>query len=66
MGADSLRARYFACSDHLCLLFIHLRAPNLISLRSAGTMPALISSFVRALISAFEARRELAQSSPCL
>ena len=25
---------------HLCLLFIHPRAPNLISLRSAGTMPA--------------------------
>ena len=24
----------------LCLLFIHPRAPNLISLRSAGTMPA--------------------------
>ena len=23
----------------LCLLFIHPRAPNLISLRSAGTMP---------------------------
>ena len=25
---------------HLCLLFIHPGAPNLISLRSAGTMPA--------------------------
>ena len=25
---------------HLCLLFIHPRAPNLTSLRSAGTMPA--------------------------
>ena len=25
---------------HLCLLFIHPRAPNLIGLRSAGTMPA--------------------------
>ena len=25
---------------NLCLLFIHPRAPNLISLRSAGTMPA--------------------------
>ena len=24
---------------YLCLLFIHPRAPNLISLRSAGTMP---------------------------
>ena len=24
---------------NLCLLFIHPRAPNLISLRSAGTMP---------------------------
>ena len=24
----------------LCLLFIHPRAPNLINLRSAGTMPA--------------------------
>ena len=24
---------------HLCLLFIHPRAPNLISLRSTGTMP---------------------------
>ena len=24
----------------LCLLFIHPRAPNLIGLRSAGTMPA--------------------------
>ena len=24
---------------HLCLLFIHPRAPNLIGLRSAGTMP---------------------------
>ena len=29
-----------AMSDPLCLLFIHPRAPNLISLRSAGTMPA--------------------------
>ena len=30
------------CNPHaeLCLLFIHPRAPNLISLRSAGTMPA--------------------------
>ena len=27
-------------SASLCLLFIHPRAPNLISLRSAGTMPA--------------------------
>ena len=27
-------------SCRLCLLFIHPRAPNLISLRSAGTMPA--------------------------
>ena len=26
-------------ADRLCLLFIHPRAPNLISLRSAGTMP---------------------------
>ena len=26
--------------NELCLLFIHPRAPNLISLRSAGTMPA--------------------------
>ena len=26
--------------DHLCLLFIHPGAPNLISLRSAGTIPA--------------------------
>ena len=26
--------------SNLCLLFIHPRAPNLISLRSAGTMPA--------------------------
>ena len=25
---------------HLCLLFIHPRAPNLINLRSASTMPA--------------------------
>ena len=25
---------------YLCLLFIHPRAPNFISLRSAGTMPA--------------------------
>ena len=31
-----------ACGDggNLCLLFIHPRAPNLISLRSAGTMSA--------------------------
>ena len=28
---------YHSC---LCLLFIHPRAPNLINLRSAGTMPA--------------------------
>ena len=28
------------CGFDLCLLFIHPRAPNLISLRSAGTMPA--------------------------
>ena len=27
-------------SHHLCLLFIHPRAPNLINLRSASTMPA--------------------------
>ena len=27
-------------SIDLCLLFIHPRAPNLINLRSAGTMPA--------------------------
>ena len=27
-------------ADTLCLLFIHPRALNLISLRSAGTMPA--------------------------
>ena len=26
--------------EGLCLLFIHPRAPNLIGLRSAGTMPA--------------------------
>ena len=26
-------------NNPLCLLFIHPRAPNLISLRSAGTMP---------------------------
>ena len=26
--------------NQLCLLFIHPRAPNLIGLRSAGTMPA--------------------------
>ena len=26
--------------SRLCLLFIHPRAPNLINLRSAGTMPA--------------------------
>ena len=26
--------------EHVCLLFIHPRAPNLINLRSAGTMPA--------------------------
>ena len=35
----------------VCLLFIHPRAPNLISLRSAGTHAGMISSFVRALIS---------------
>ena len=26
--------------DEVCLLFIHPRAPNLINLRSASTMPA--------------------------
>ena len=29
-----------AITIRLCLLFIHPRAPNLINLRSAGTMPA--------------------------
>ena len=57
----------------LCLLFIHPRAPNLINLRSAGTMPApcrhhagMISSLVRALISTFKARRELALENVAL
>ena len=32
---------FFADHNHrLCLLFIHPGAPNLISLRSAGTIPA--------------------------
>ena len=35
-GLAGLKAR----SIGLCLLFIHPRAPNLINLRSAGTMPA--------------------------
>ena len=30
----------FDLAFRLCLLFIHPRAPNLTSLRSAGTMPA--------------------------
>ena len=29
-----------AAAQPVCLLFIHPGAPNLISLRSAGTMPA--------------------------
>ena len=29
----------YVAKEHLCFLFIHPRAPNLISLRSAGTMP---------------------------
>ena len=32
--------RALESSEDLCLLFIHPRAPNLIGLRSAGTMPA--------------------------
>ena len=43
----------------LCLLFIHPGAPNLISLRSCRDYAGMISSFVRALVSAFKARREL-------
>ena len=34
-----LKARLGGRKLRLCLLFIHPRAPNLISLRSAGTMP---------------------------
>ena len=50
----------------LCLLLIHPRAPNLISLQSAGHHACMISSFVRALISAFKARPELALESVAL
>ena len=50
----------------LCLLFIHPRAPNLINLRSASTMPGMISSLVPVLISTFKARRELALENVAL
>ena len=65
-GAREQLCIQFAVIQILCLLFIHPGAPNLISLRSAGTMPCLISSFVRALISAFKARRELALDNVAL
>ena len=42
-AADEATRRRLACHPArgmcLCLLFIHPRAPNLISLRSTGTMP---------------------------
>ena len=53
-------------SPHLCLLFIHPRAPNLISLRFCLDHVGMISSFVRALVSAFKARRELALENVAL
>ena len=34
------RLNYYGSWVYLCLLFIHPGAPNLISLRSAGTIPA--------------------------
>ena len=48
------------CTIRLCLLFIHPRASNWISLQSAGINACMISSFVRALIAALKARPELA------
>ena len=38
--AKNFQLDLFSPDDGLCLLFIHPRAPNLTSLRSAGTMPA--------------------------
>ena len=40
MCRDYPRAVLVQVAPTLCLLFIHPRAPNLISLRSARTMPA--------------------------
>ena len=51
---------------HLCLLFIHPGAPNLISPPVCRHHTCLISSFVRALISAFKAHRELALDNVAL
>ena len=39
MVGRGVRNATLAVPGKLCLLFIHPRAPNLISLRSAGTMP---------------------------
>ena len=39
-GCGIYDVRPTQCRNFLCLLFIHPRAPNLIGLRSAGTMPA--------------------------
>ena len=50
----------------LCLLFIHPRAPNLISSPVCQHHAGMISSFVRTLISAFKARRKLALENVAL
>ena len=50
----------------LCLLFIHPRAPNLISLRSAGTNAGMIWSFVRALVSRGPVLPPSSVATPCL
>ena len=39
-GPPHCRVGMFSSETSLCLLFIHPGAPNLISLRSAGTIPA--------------------------
>ena len=40
VNGEPLDSFVFTDRSYLCLLFIHPGAPNLISLRSAGTMPA--------------------------
>ena len=48
MVGRGVRNATLAVPGKLCLLFIHPRAPNLISLRSAGNHAGMIWSFVRA------------------
>ena len=40
LSDQTATAPFTSTSARLCLLFIHPGAPNLISLRSAGTIPA--------------------------